>query len=433
MICEEVTEEGVQTALTALPNDLNDVCMQMFVRIRAHKTPRVAIMGEMALTLVLFATEPRYPETVIDAITFSSTADNMILPALLDICRGLVVLDEGLKVLRFAHFSVQEFLLKQIPSEEGNAAVAAVALKLLLFSSSNPPPHSFYMYATENWPIHVRESGTRSNSLCAEFLSSCIPYETWSSTVGSWCRALRPGESCILSPLFVACFYNLAVIVELLLQSEIDLDITNGVGETPLHVVARKGNWQITRLLLEQGANTDCRNGYGRTPLSYAASNGHVAVVEIRLKHEIEVDSRDNSGQTSLSWAVCLGKQDTMQLLLNHGVEVESKDNSGRTALSWAAFSEQQDAVQILLQHGANVVSKDNSGRTPLSYAACSGHMAVIKMLLEHDVEVDSRDKSGRTALSWAAQEGYQGVVQILLQQRANVESRDNSRRTPLS
>lgn len=107
-------------------------------------------MAEKALRLVLYATEPLSPEAFITASSFPSTAGDLTSPVLVDICQGLVVLDEGLGVVRFAHFSVQEFLLKEIFVEEGHAKVADVTLNLLLIPSPHPSFHAILAYATFN-------------------------------------------------------------------------------------------------------------------------------------------------------------------------------------------------------------------------------------------------------------------------------------------
>lgn len=119
-------------------------------------------MGERALTFVLYAVRPLSPEELIDGVSFPSTTGKPTSEVLLDICRGFVVHDEGLKVLRFAHFSVQEFLLKHITAQQGHAAMADVTLNLLLTPNANPMLHE---YATDYWPNHVRLSGEESDSV----------------------------------------------------------------------------------------------------------------------------------------------------------------------------------------------------------------------------------------------------------------------------
>lgn len=50
-----------------------------------------------------------------------------------------------------------------------------------------------------------------------------------------------------------------------------DVNISNRLGNTPLHVAAIKGHEEIARLLLEKGADTNIKNHSGNTPLQAAA------------------------------------------------------------------------------------------------------------------------------------------------------------------
>lgn len=277
-------------------------------------------MAEKALTLVLYATEPLSPEAFITASSFPSTADDLTLPVLVDICQGLVVLDEGLGVVRFAHFSVQEFLLKEIFVEEGHATVADVTLNLLLIPSPHPSFHAILAYANFNWPIHVRQSGPRSRRLCKEFLSSSIPYNTWVSRVSRKHTELCPNMSGTLSPLIVASFYELEDIVEFLLANETNPNSTNYWDESSLHITASNGNQYITRLLLNHGATVDSSYSTGQTALANAARKGHEGVVRILLDIDgVGLDSRDYDGQTPLGHAAEEGHVKVVQMLLKKG------------------------------------------------------------------------------------------------------------------
>lgn len=156
-------------ALTEFPNDLGGVYKQILDSIRAHKSTRVSSMAESALRSVHCAVRPLTPEELIEAVSFPNTASKPTPEILLDICRGFVVRDEGLLVFRFAHFSVQEFLIKHIPVQEGHAAMAEIAINYLSILRVDFSKSTLFDYATVNWPEHVRLSGERSNSLCIAF------------------------------------------------------------------------------------------------------------------------------------------------------------------------------------------------------------------------------------------------------------------------
>lgn len=397
-------------------------------------------------------------------------------PVLLDICHNLLVRDEELGVLRFAHFSVQEFLLRQFDVEGDHASLAEVCLTTLLAPAVVDGFESALMgYATFNWAEHVRLAGESKpvTDLCTKFLDeSCLAYKKWLDAVTEndadpthkleyylasgaqnsprYHSRSRPQNQRPLAPLLVACYYKLVSLVRILIGKGNNLNSTNLYGHTAQHLVVIGVNVELTRLLLKvEGVDKNRKDKDGQTPLSYAAENGHETLVRILCEKGVEMDSQDTRcgrsalswaavhgheevvkillesgvnveckdtkyGRTPLFWAVDRGHQRVIRRLLENGADVECKDRGSRTPLAWAAFNGLQHVVEILLANGADVHSKDSDGRTPLAWAAGNGHEEVLKILLEKGVDVDSKDNDGHTASSWAADRGHGGVVKIL-------------------
>lgn len=281
-VCDEMTEDSILKALTELPEDLDEIYLEILCTIRAHQSKRTVTMAETALKWVLYAVRPLSPEELIGAV---STSCGLTVPALLDICHNLLVLDVGLGVLRFAHFSVQEFLLKQFSPEGGHTGVAEVCLTILLTVDGDMP--AMADYAIDNWAEHVRLSGTGSGvltKLCTIFLdSSSVAYKTWASKVilrQSGPYELRPSRSETIEPLLVAVYYQLEVIFARLLLTA-DPSSVNRFGRTSCHLAAMNGSQGIMRLLCDkEGVDLDCREAeYGKTPLSWASWKGYEGVV----------------------------------------------------------------------------------------------------------------------------------------------------------
>lgn len=66
-----------------------------------------------------------------------------------------------------------------------------------------------------------------------------------------------------------------ALVTQLLLKAPgIEVDATNSVGQTPLHVACARGNWTAVRLLLQAGANVDIADRRGYTPGQVAHKRG---------------------------------------------------------------------------------------------------------------------------------------------------------------
>lgn len=454
-----------------------------------HPSIRRFANVERALKWVLYAAEPLAPNALIEAISLTGTPDRrqaLTLPTLLDICHNLIVLDKQLGILRFAHFSVHEFLRDKYSVKEGNAGLADVCLTLLMESDTTPITQSemspLVHYACFNWPEHFRLSGGGSRTLqdlCKTFLGPSPVYLEWVRRVSIAHRQLcaRPSET--LAPLLVACYFQLPLVFEDILHSlhkKDDLNCVNEYGLTVLHLAAKVGNEKAVQMLLEkEGIDVDARDTKGeQSPLFLAAENGHEKVVQMLLgKEKVDVNSVGRYSLTSLCVAARSGHEKVVKVLiekegvnvnlrglgaapLSHAakgrhakvvkillekkeVEVNDKNRDGQTPLCVVAQIEHKEIalemVQMLLaREQVDADSEDEQGRTPLSWAASIGHDGVVELLLSRGVDVNSEDKEGRSPLSWAASNGRGMVVQLLLSRgTVDINSRDNLEKTPLS
>ena len=225
----------------------------------------------------------------------------------------------------------------------------------------------------------------------------------------------------------------------------INADVKDYDGRTPLCLAAGIGNEAVIKFLLGTGAvniNSSCKKG--RTPLFWATRNGHEIAVKLLLATgTADANSRENNdSQTPLLYAAKNGHEAIVKLLLGTGkVDMDSRDSiRGQTPLSWAAEKGHEAIVKLLLETGeVDTDSRDKGGRTPLSWAAMYGRDATVKLLLETgEVDSDSKDNKGRTPL-WYAVGDYpiikvEGVISMLLA-TGNVDPSaiDNSGTSPLA
>lgn len=482
-ICIEKTRNGVVAALEELPVGLNEMYSQIWEKITDQNgSPRTRAMTIDILMWIYHAVRPLSPAELIEGISVVPMApefdtDGLTQSTILDICQNLVVFDEELRVLRFAHFSVKEFLLVKQKSAESHTKIAEVCLTLLTYhpTTSNPRALALLEYSTFNWPAHVQSSGTGSDDLkClwSGFLKPCPAYDSWVTVVSEKNDDLCPIPGGSLPPLLIACYYQLSDIFEHLVDAGADLNDTNQHMRNSLHLAAKYGNVYAVELLLKKGMDTGVRDreakmflesSEGVTPISFAAGNGHERVVRILLANGVSSDNDDES--VTPLWRAARGDHSkVVRVLLEAGADVNAKDRYGQSALLWGASSGSVDVVQVLLDNGASIDSQDNFQHTPLydaSYyghekvvkmllvkganvdggpwlpplvvAAAGGHEKVVQILLEREAKVDSKGKGGQTALGSAAEHGHEKVVEMLLAKGADVASTQDDGETPLS
>lgn len=94
------------------------------------------------------------------------------------------------------------------------------------------------------------------------------------------------------------------------------LETKDSVGYTPLHESIKNGDQKIFQQLIDAGADVNQTDNVGRTMLHIAAIHANVPVLEYILQNNlIDRDIKDFSGQTFYSIAQKHEKTEFVQLL----------------------------------------------------------------------------------------------------------------------
>jgi ankyrin repeat protein len=239
------------------------------------------------------------------------------------------------------------------------------------------------------------------------------------------------------TPLSHAAELGLAEIVQLLLDSNADINLEDKRGQTPLLWATQNGRENIvSELLASAGVDVDHSDSNGRAALSYAAELGYASVVQTLVSAHAYVNSKDNTGRTPLIWATVTRRADIVQSLLASGfVDLDHRDSDGRTAIFHAASLGYDDIMELLMQNGANASCTDKEGHTPFwallrtrsrqqEYEPIQNPFHIINLIMSLP-DPDVKDQDGRTLLSWAAEFGDEALVQALIQRDGNPNIRD--------
>ncbi|MBA3996461.1 MAG: hypothetical protein C0489_05145 [Candidatus Accumulibacter sp.] len=151
--------------------------------------------------------------------------------------------------------------------------------------------------------------------------------------------------------------------------------------ESPLAKAASRGDLEEIRTLLDAGAEINVTDALGRTPLHMAGFYGRPRTTELLLARGADIGARDRVGMTPLHAAVLDGTYQVVDLLLGKGADINAASDSGMTPLHLAASTGQPKVIRLLLQHGANPNSKDKDGKTPQDYAARNAHPKTLALL----------------------------------------------------
>lgn len=253
-----------------------------------------------------------------------------------------------------------------------------------------------------------------------------------------------------------ACFGH-EKIVRALIDAGADVNVTDGFGQSPLMLAARKSqpgaelaHLGVVNALIAAGANVNARDSDGSTALMLDGVlcrwSTHITIALV--KAGVNVDARSYRGETALLGALRLGVPGLASLLMqlgadinlpchrgwnalmyvvkkamwngpapliNAAADVHARNNRGQTALFIAGIFRREAAVAALVQGGAEVDAVDHRGVTPLMAAAEGGSLGTAAALVQAGASVQAVDKTGATVLMHAARHGRQDIMALLL------------------
>lgn len=120
-------------------------------------------------------------------------------------------------------------------------------------------------------------------------------------------------------------------------------------GDTPLHIAAIWGFYDIAKLLIDKGADVNAvDDGHRAMPLHFAAFNGRVKIAALLLKHGARINAPENMGRTPLHIAAGRGFWNVVEFLLKKCARTDIKDERGRTPLSMAVEKGRKYCVKLI-------------------------------------------------------------------------------------
>ena len=141
---------------------------------------------------------------------------------------------------------------------------------------------------------------------------------------------------------------SLQAFAALLTVPQLNVEVRNAHGESPLMMAALKGHLQAARTLIELGADV---NKTGWTPLHYAASSnqpGQEDIAALLLEHHAYIDAASPNGTTPLMMSAQYGSIACTQRLLDEGADPMLKNQLGLRAIDFAARAQRPDTITLL-------------------------------------------------------------------------------------
>ncbi|CAI9744100.1 ankyrin-3-like isoform X22 [Octopus vulgaris] len=224
--------------------------------------------------------------------------------------------------------------------------------------------------------------------------------------------------------LMAACEQGSTSLIDFLIESGANIDMSNIGGQTALHYAVKSHKTDAVAFLVSRGANVNKQNSWGETPLHWAVENKYEDVVKVLLNskenNNLQVNQRNNFSATALHVACQYGSKDVVELLLKHkDTDVNAVQKAVWTGLHFACRYGSKDVVELLLKHkDTDVNAVENEGWTALHFACRYGSKDVVELLLQQNcTDVNAVTNHGLTPLHLASAHGRKDVVDFLLKQ----------------
>ena len=262
------------------------------------------------------------------------------------------------------------------------------------------------------------------------------------------------------TPLHIAAErgHGLAVSNIVIEQSEsgVDLNLTDIMGNTPLHLAVLNQHFYTVRELIRSGAKVDIKNKSGQSPLDLAkllkskeivdilinpvpeqktrheeklpklleaAGQGDVLEVEVNIASSSNIHISDSSGNNALHLATTDGHISIVGLLVYNGFNMNLTNNNGNTALHLACMNRRYDIVKLLLDNSANPYIKNKSGDTALHLAVLYSESDIMEAMIIRGVDVNTSNANGDSIIHYAVMGGNKKVIDRLLSYGADFKA----------
>jgi ankyrin repeat protein len=176
-------------------------------------------------------------------------------------------------------------------------------------------------------------------------------------------------------------------------------------GVSMLHIAIYHGHDTIVKYLLtDMNIDGDLRDNAGLSPVHIAVITKNIRILSFMIEHGCYTDALDRLGKTPLMYACEMDYLPACALLMERGAGVYQIDHQSNTCLHIAVANKSTDCVKFILEHEVAVSAKNVFGDTPLHLAVRNGFFSIARSLLDRSARLNAMNKRGITAYEESAE-----------------------------
>ena len=192
-------------------------------------------------------------------------------------------------------------------------------------------------------------------------------------------------------------------VIHYLLDLDINVNMVDSHGETPLFDCARKGKLDIAKLLISKFATVNVENRVGELPIHLAAFKGEIDMIKLLIESGSYLNKKTAEDKLPVHYAIAGGRVDVIPFLLKEGNQSWFiKDTYGNTLLHHAAKTSSVQTIDLLLNQNLDPNALNDQFESPIFNAVRFGTIDTIRLLLASDTYIDIRNRRYETPIDTA-------------------------------
>ncbi len=192
-------------------------------------------------------------------------------------------------------------------------------------------------------------------------------------------------------------------VIDYLLNQDINVNLTDQYGETPLFDCARKGKVQIAKKLIDKYANVNVENRQGELPIHLASFKGDLAFIKLLIESGSFLNKQTKEDKYPVHYAIAGGRHDVIDFLIKKSNQsYDMRDSHGNTLLHHATKTSNVVLIDMLLNQNLDPNALNDHFETPIFNAVRFGTVETIRLLLASDAYIDIKNRRFETPLDTA-------------------------------
>ena len=328
---------------------------------------------------------------------------------------------EDCEIIRFAHSSVNEYLLSEnlqastdkagrfwVFSNEAHAYVSSRCLDYLLEQGKEVHPKQHLLaipllnYSAQYWHVHVKSmevaNGERVYLEAIEGKIHNLFRPSYLRAYVNWLRLADPDnfdDPAILEkdadsypePLYYALLLKLSNIADKLIEDGAEVDGRGGNGGTPLQLAAHCGFTSIVRRLLDKGADPNKEGKSHGSALYAAVVQGQESIVVALVDSKADINKQEGYYGNALQVASYFGYYHIVNHLLRNDADVKATGGIFGTALQAACAADHDKLISMLIGAGADTNCRTGLLKSPLQAALTGTDFGALHQLMRLGVK----------------------------------------------